>query len=101
MGPQSLGTGRGGQAGSSPWSRDRCGLYQNLEVSCTNLTLLWLSCIEDSKTGREQALLGSSPKSSHVSFSMFSQSLCTWELRGVLRKQRREGHVVTGASAQW
>lgn len=42
-----------GQAGFSPWSRDRCGLYQNLDVSWTNLTLLWLSCSGGSRTGRD------------------------------------------------
>lgn len=35
-----------------PWSRDRCGLYQNLDVSWTNLTLLWFSCVGGSRTGR-------------------------------------------------
>lgn len=40
------------QAGFSPWSRDRCGLYQNLDVSWTNLTLLWLSCVGGSRTER-------------------------------------------------
>lgn len=31
-------------SGFIPWSRDRCGLYQNLDVSWTNLALLWFSC---------------------------------------------------------
>lgn len=40
------------QAHVSPWSRDRCGLYQNLDVSWTNLTLLWLSGMDGSGSGR-------------------------------------------------
>lgn len=87
-----------------PCSRDRCGLYQNLDVSWTNLTLVWFSCKGCSRRGIEFEPQGSPRSLWEVGFfkghPVVLQPPYTWGL-GDIWERRCKGDVLIGASGWW